>query len=222
VDDIFYLLLFLFFVLSPLLEGLRKKQQQKQQPPTRRPPELERDGAPAGRDVDVLPPRQAAPRHAPAPTGEGRADDMVPDDLWEFLTGEKRRPGAPAPPQHAPEPAEEGVFEGWSGVPEWEEEHEDAYQDDWVEPVDERPVHEPFDRPHPIIVSLETPPPPPDSRRAAFHERLAARTGVPPQALPGRPPRQPTPRQGLRLGDVESLRQAIILREVLGPPKGLE
>jgi hypothetical protein len=86
-----FLLLVIVFIVAPLIERLLKagRQDQSQLPPRRpqRPPPMQR------------------PREEPQPRVVIRREDdedaavaMLPDDLWEILTGEKRTPALPPEP----------------------------------------------------------------------------------------------------------------------------
>ena len=101
MDDIFPILMFIIFFLAPLLEGLKRKNKDQRRPPQERP--LPR------------PPQQRLPQQTqPKPSsrmeevsGKSRSEEtaagMVPDDLWEILTGQKRPPVLTTPPQPQPE-----------------------------------------------------------------------------------------------------------------------
>lgn len=206
--DLFELLFIAFFILIPVLDGILKKR--RQQP-----------GPPSGSDTG----------ERPGPRGEPTsAADMVPEDLWEVLTGQRRResgseplePTAPwssepeRPAETAPEPiAVETPGEDWRSEP-------------WA--IDEEPA-----RPEPVSLeyrgpeaySLEDLPPPPETlerplpsaraRHDAFHDRIdrdptTRRTGA-------RSPSSPLIRA---LRRPEGLRQAVLMKEILGPPRGLE
>jgi hypothetical protein len=104
--DFGLLLLIIFFILLPLLERLLGRgQQQQQQQGQRRPgqpvpgPQQQRV-PPHQREEEEVPFRSVPAQHR----DEDEAAGMLPDDLWEILTGERRqRPQAPPPP---PQPAE--------------------------------------------------------------------------------------------------------------------
>lgn len=142
------------------------------------------------------------------------AADLVPDELWEILTGERRTP-APEPRQDVRSPEEPVV-----GTPEPVTRQVGGHHQDeatatvlapaWRE--EDRTVEDAADPALPVVVALETPPPPPEVRHAAFHERL--------DRLP--PPPSARRRRGTGLGGRRNLRRAMVLHEVLGPPKGLE
>jgi hypothetical protein len=109
----FGLLLIIVFILAPLLERLlaRGRKGTDELPPGQRPPEQ--------RMPPQRFPQQRMPQQRPAPEEEqtpfrsvpaSHGDDdsaasVLPDDLWEILTGEKRPPARTQPP--APPPARE-------------------------------------------------------------------------------------------------------------------
>jgi hypothetical protein len=151
---------------------------------------------------------------APSPPRGSSADDMIPDDLWLILTGETRpRPG-PIPPPDEPE-----------DLPSWDEAavaHVEAAPDEETSVPEERSletyrreivVHE-----RPRVVSMETPPLPPEQRHAAYHARLES-TRSP---LAGIETKSPAAALHQRFRSSASLRDALIVAEVLGKPKGLE
>lgn len=222
--DLFDLLI-IAFILLPVLEAIfgKKARQKRKQGGVGRP------GAPDGPD------RRSRDEEAARPTSAG---EMVPDDLWELLTGGRRtretdtEPGAPASRE---------LEEADRGLESWEADLEPAMEPVEYEPLerrrdDEGPVSEPPSdwlpgkagergRPPsegyslertdlPEAYSLETPARPERLRHAAFHRKLDTL-----RAAPG--PRRPAAARDLGLGSVKALRRAVILKEVLGPPKGL-
>jgi hypothetical protein len=236
------ILLFVFFVL-PLIERVLKggrQQPPEQGPPARRRPQVERQETPelqAPRGDGLLPERR------PEPESSDAAADMIPDDLWEILTGE-RRTTRPAPPP-APVEAEPELWDGpgEADPAAWEFDDEAT-----PEPyIDEVEVHE-RDRVHreheaaaartdALLTERERGAHTAErapvraaprlkvfdvsqgqtaaERRAAFHRRIDVPT----------PP--PAPRRAGRLGALAGLgaadmRRAIVLREVLGPPASLD
>lgn len=220
--ELFELLFIALFILFPVLEQVLKRRRQSG-PDEPGPDPMETEEG------------EVSPR--PSNREPVQASDMVPDDLWAVLTGESRHregvgegvgsagqptagegtaPGrgaaTPAEPSPPP-PADEGADweDAWTPRPEprWRLEETDV-----PEPVSlerygpeayslERLDYEPFER------SLPTP----EARHRRFHESIQ------------RAPRRRRPRRtglGRSLGSPASLRQAMILTEVLGPPKGLE
>jgi hypothetical protein len=230
--ELFEILFILFFILIPVLEGIRKSRQRgdsedielpgRSTPrPSPRAPD-ERDGARG--DRYGAPAQRPAPpsRQDPEPAG---AADMVPDDLWEILTGERRPSTPPAElPRETEEPwmAEPGPE--WQEEPRWEPEPEPVSEERF-EPrpwLDSPEAMRDEDAPEPAEIQLPTPEP--------DRPLLAAR--------PPRPPRPPrvslrevveAPRVVRRksplirsLQSQEGLRQAVLLKEILGRPKGLD
>jgi hypothetical protein len=99
VPDPFVIILFFVFFVLPLIERALKKGQPPKQPP-QRPRELEESEDTA----HALPPSARTGRREPSQETGASSDpaaDMIPDDLWEILTGEKRR--RPTASQRAPE-----------------------------------------------------------------------------------------------------------------------
>lgn len=205
-------LLFLFiFLLLPLLEGLfRKSKSGKKGQLPRRPPERPRAEA---RPAPAQPP--TAPEEVATGAGEGRP-------WWEA-------PAEPAPPDGPPsgEPWEVLTEEpGWQEPPWWEEAEEDAATleaeaseeplSGWEEGLQRTAqtrvpvVHEP-----PRVVSLETAPLAPEARHTAFHTKLDS-------TAPRLEPRRRGRATALGLRGRDSLRRAVILKEVLGTPRGLD
>jgi hypothetical protein len=88
----FGILLLILFILAPLLEKLLKAGRPPQAPPE------EQQGPPGQR----LPREQRRPMPR-AETEEESAAGVLPDDLWEILTGERQAPPAEPPPQQRAE-----------------------------------------------------------------------------------------------------------------------
>lgn len=221
MDSLFDLLI-VAFVLMSMLGSLFKKRGAgvPPAPPPRRP----RAPQPEER------PRTAAPP-------EESAADMIPDELWVILTGERRAPApvpVPAPTprpgaEYSEEEEEEETDAGWLEAAEAESytaetvlaSRESApgesYPWETREPEVERTrsleVYVPPERP--VIISLEE-----ESREAARKRRAAAAAATAARLAP--PPPRPAPRSRLGLASAADLRRAIILREVLGTPKGWE
>jgi hypothetical protein len=107
------ILLIIVFIVAPLVERLLKSAKTDAERKTQqRPPRVE------PRPQDEAPPRVVVRRQ----TQDDSAADMLPQDLWEILTGEKR---SPVPqPTPAPQPA-----------PDWDVDNT-SYEDD-VESYDE-------------------------------------------------------------------------------------
>lgn len=214
--DLFEILFIALFILFPVMEGILRKRGKPQGPD-----QVEERDADADADWS-------------APDEEPRAaSDMVSDDLWEVMTGETRRTqagggvegerGAPRSMESAepPEPARERAGSG-TGVDTAAEAPEDWRSAPWVVD-DEAEEREPVSAEYrgPEAYSLETPAPPPlerevptaEVRHRAFH-RLIDRP---------RPKRKRHMSPLMRsLRSPDGLRQAVLLKEILGTPKGLE
>jgi hypothetical protein len=207
--DLFEILFIAFFILIPVLEGIMKKRRKQ-------------SGAPPRADTDDA----RGPAEEPA-----SAADMVPDDLWQVLTGERRDRGRSEPVEPTGTP--------WSSEPERAETAESVTESVAVETGDWRSepwvVDEEAEIPEPVSLeyrgpeaySLEEAAPPPESlerplpsaraRHDAFHERLDRDQ----RARRTRPrPRSSALIRALRRPD--GLRQAVLMKEILGPPRGLE
>lgn len=209
--DGFELLFILLVILYPLLEGLAR----------RRKASRDAEGPPESRRAGPLEGGTSAPEEETARAGTDRgeaASDILPDDLWELLTGEQRRGRGARPPI---EPDVDGGVKdetAWASTESPIAVDEDAARERWTGPSDDEvPRSEPVSLEYegPEAYSLEQPPPSPEVRHARFHARLDA--APTPRSRPRR-------RSGLtrRLARRGTLREAVILAEVLGPPRGLE
>jgi hypothetical protein len=254
----FGLLLIILFIVAPLLERLLKAGQKP--PQEGGPPDQRRPGQP-------LPGQQ--PRRIPAPVddedlafrdvpaGHGREEEsaagMLPDDLWEILTGEKR-PQRPAPQTPSAERAPAEVTRVELPAPvrttpevarraearrqrvERERARREAHErlrTRQPEPLRERrPAAPPASdadrhvrpvpvRQAPVVVSYDSTIAGSEERHTKFHERLerdaaAVRTAAAARKIAVAEGRV------FAFDDPTDLRQAIIMAEVLGRPKGLE
>ncbi|MBW3554525.1 MAG: hypothetical protein KY466_13505 [Gemmatimonadetes bacterium] len=220
--DFFEVLIILAFILLPLLEGIFKRRRagQEEDAPIQPAPHRERERVGQGAGATSAGGSSAGGRAPEEPVDAGPAADMIPQDLWEVLTGERRSAPASGEPSWEDEeepwvqaPVEEFPDELGAGegeVSPWAREHEDIAD---VEPETTEPVspHHGF----PQVVSLEGPPPPPEVRHRRFHEKYDS------EALPAAPVATDFARDlrsGLR---GQGLRRSVVLAEVLGPPKGL-
>jgi hypothetical protein len=143
------------------------------------------------------------PQRPAEDTAQQSAQVLLPDDLWAILTGEHR----PAPPMPEPEPEPE-VWEPEPELEVWEPEpweRPDA-QADASRPVAAGEWGREDDH------SLEAVVPSDEERHDAFHRRLEATA----------PATLTAPSRRGRAARRHQLRRAIMLREVLGPPRGLE
>ena len=214
--ELIEVLIVLAFIVLPLLEGVLKRRRsgQGEPPPIPRPaPEAERERVGAASTAD-------APRSAGPGPDAGPAADMIPSDLWEVLTGERRPRPAPAeaPWEMEDEAAsqeaalEEVGAEGDPGdswdAPPWSPEPDPSWSR-WEEQVPES-----LEYVGPEAISLEAPPAPPEVRHRRFHEKY---DDAPPIELPEGGLIHEL-RQGLQGA---GLRRSVLLAEILGPPKGL-
>ena len=209
--DLFELLFIALFIIFPILEGVLRQRKKG-----RGGEEIEDESADAGWSEPGPEPRSAS--------------DMVPDDLWEVMTGERRQRDTPdaatdtgsagsAPwsvdPDEAPAAGDAVASEepqtdlgGWESEP---------WMDD--SSASREPVSLEYEGPE--AYTLETPAPKPierevptsEARHRAFHRLIDK-----PKAKRKR--RMSPLIRSLRSPD--GLRQAVLLKEVLGPPKGLE
>ena len=219
--------LFLVFVIIAMIaRAIEAMAKGKQQPPEQQRP---------------LPRPQQRPRHdqVPADTTEDAAAAMIPDDLWEILTGRpKPQPSRPLPaptPAPTPAPAPMQTYEGVEAdvdeeigvydvvqneVAEYERRRrlEDAQRRLERRQLRERRLREremySADK-APKVYSLEQPLPSAVARHAAFHAKI---DDAP--AVDKRHDSRRSAREWLFTGD--DMKRAIVLQEVLGPPKGLE
>lgn len=237
--ELFEILFIALFILFPIVEQVLKRGRGK-------PGEADEQGEAPGRPEDGRSERSPGQVDAPSREREPvKAEDMVPDDLWAVLTGEQRQPGGVQTRETGAD-REAGEAEPWSLEPDpapepdlqefdlSEPDEPDAEPrelarprsgsrawtiDDEAEPAP--PVSLEYEGPEAYSLetldhppqSLERPLPTPEARHRAFHRLI------------DRPVRR-TPRRrsaiGRALQDPESVRNAIVLAEVLGPPKGLE
>jgi hypothetical protein len=207
--ELFEILFILFFILIPILEGLRKK---RQGPAPEDADTADRPARP-GRSPYEEPAGPPPPRPEPELDTSGAAD-MVPDDLWEVLTGERRVRTEPAEDQ-VDEPEE---YSTWRDVPAWEPEPEPE-----PEPEDEWPEPTPWleDAESPVAQTAE--PAAPHQHAMTFSPRAADEgrgTLGSPIGEPDAPPRRSRLTDSLRSS--QGLRRAVLLKEILGRPKGLD
>ncbi len=218
----FEILIILLFIIIPIVQAVSGKGRTGTGPP--RPPQTPRSRPSAGTRDSGRGWSGAAPGQDPGSPAElPSAADMVPDDLWAILTGE-RRPGArgPAAPspwsgEHEPGTATSAPGESWgeevAGVPTPMPPGE-RREDELAAPgrgVRGEAIS--LEYMGPEAISLETLPAPPEVRQAAFHARLHD----------GSHPRLSRhPRGVLRhtLRQPAGLRRAVMLAEILGPPRG--
>ena len=137
---------------------------------------------------------------------------MVPEDLWAVLTGQQPMPRQAPLPRPAPRYEEE--------EPDEEAEVSEPFSYDMRGPVEGAGIEEQSAErytpaPHPVVVSMETLPLPPRERHAAFHQRID-------QPVVAIVEQSPSPAASVRaLLTSTDLKRAVILQEILGPPKGM-
>jgi hypothetical protein len=212
VDDLFPLLMVLIFVLGPIIEGLKRKN--KRPPP---PPPQRRVPPPAAPQR-----RSRTEELSTRPRTEENASTMVPDDLWEILTGQKRMPGPTAPPAPAPQAERRPSWDiGYDAELEEDEELEEervTLEDVNVETrrarVEAQSLETISRHPEPVIVSLEENIPSTAQRHADFHHRIS----VAPPVVEVAPRRKPLFDRNNR----SEMQRAFLLQEVFGKPKSLE
>ncbi|HKJ93492.1 MAG TPA: hypothetical protein VJ957_10000 [Longimicrobiales bacterium] len=240
-----FTLIVILFIALPVLQGIfGKKQREEQRRRMEERRRMQQDGRSRGSETGGA--GAGTPAGTAMRTGRGEpesATDLVPDDLWELLTGERRqRTQDPVPTREWDAPvqdvpasssrAESGPVAEPASEPEWEpipepapyepvSEREEEIDQPW-RLSDERPARAPKPAPFPEAASralpeaysLEQPALPGDVRDRMFHEELAH------LSPPARAHRRGRLRYGL--GHTDALRRAFILKEVLGPPKALE
>lgn len=173
----------------------------------------------------------------PRTVDAGTAVDMVPDELWSILTGGAPPPTRPRAPEPYPEDSESSTVPegGWATSPPWDE--EDAVNSvegvsaeeigdevvDYDEAADatararyERPRRFTWEDTNPETAraaAIETD----EIRHVEFHDQLrASEIGGAGKAA------APRARERLGIESLEEVRRAIVLMEVLGPPKALQ
>jgi hypothetical protein len=227
LDDLFWVFFIIFFIVAPILEKVLKRgrggQQQQQQQQRR------------GRLPGSPPPRPGLPgrpveSRTPAPSPRGTSDrdatDLVPADLWEVLTGQRRMEPSPPPADERALARPRTPDSDFDELESWELTAPRQEAPPPVASSEDRAVDELLRRRDrearilnapPVIVSLETAPLSEARRHDAFHRKLAA---LPAPALSQTPVSK---RAGMPdLSDRDALQRAIILHEVLGPPKGFD
>jgi hypothetical protein len=215
--ELFEILFILFFIMIPVLEGIRKSRQRRRAEQIEPPEEVDRPAAarpaPPPRRSSYEAPARRAPGPRPPPEPEPvEASDMIPEDLWEILTGERRQ--RPAPHRPVPVPEEPPPTEPW-----WEAEEEAV--EERFEPRPWREDEPPLEEPAPPV-----PPPAPieePTRRVESPRGRPARRRVPlSETMDVEPVRRQMSPLLQALQQREGLRQAILLKEILDRPKGLQ
>lgn len=209
--DLFEILFIMVFILAPLLEGvLRRGKGQKGQGKTKAPP---RGGRPPQRPRR---PREEArlraletasqPQPLPRMQGQGRSAEAP---WWEAPqpAGSEERALDISVPDDVWE-----ILTGERPAPEEDAASMEGAGSAWEEGLRRRPE----EHPPPEVVSLETAPLPPELRHTGFHAKLDSTAPVLRRRSRGRVA------VGLGLNGAKAARRAVVLREVLGPPRGLE
>jgi hypothetical protein len=227
------ILIIIIFIVVPIIERLLKAGKQNQQlpPPQQRLPQRPGQRLPRERlpeeweqeeQEDGDEPESQPVRHR-AETRDDPAAEMLPDDLWEILTGERRTPQRPTP-RRAPGPVSEEGFsleEGYSI--EEAESLEVQPSGEWMSAPPESPEvvlpPEPYIRPNPLrpvadVVSLEEIDFDYDQRHDDFHDKLEGLGG--PATVRRRAP------NAYRFRNDADLRRSIVMAEILGTPRGLQ
>ena len=216
------LLLIIVFIVAPLIERLLKAGKGAQQPPEQRPQQR----IPPQQRVPQPRPQARLPQHRGERAGrsEDAAAEMLPDDLWEILTGERRTPRAPAPEVEPDVIDERYPVEAYpdEAVSLEEAALEQPSERGWMARVPEDTAvvsPEAYERPLPVrdlprVVSMEALEFDTEKRHDRFHKRLETLT-------PAAKVSRPAP-SVYRFTNDEDVRRAIVMSEILGPPKGLE
>ncbi len=195
-DYIGFIIFALIFVIAPLIEQARRKQKR---PPGQQIPRTRTEPRPP-----AAPPRSQRTAEG-SRTEEVSAATMLPDELWEVLTGQPRPRPVPAP---APDVEDEVIVDEESLITE------DAEIQRRRPPSEEgQSLEEMTRRELPVVVSLETMPTP-RARHAAFHAKVDQPTLQPTRVAPAS--------TFTLLRGRKNLRQAMLLQAVLGVPKALE
>lgn len=218
------ILLIIVFIVAPLIERLLKAGKGAQQPPDQPPQQR----MPQQRPPQPFPNREAQRRQE---SGTATAEDdaaaaMLPDDLWEILTGERRPAQLPEAQQELEDLERAYAADEYPGEADTLEEVaslEEPSPGEWIsQRPEEAPVvvsHDTYRRPlpereAPQIVSLEKLSFDTEKRHDRFHDNLDTLGG--PERV-----RRPKPNP-YRFTSDEDLRRAIVMNEILGTPKGLE
>jgi hypothetical protein len=182
------ILLIIVFILAPLLERLLKLGRPKEPPQEGGAPQR----APRTRRPRDLPDEAEDRPFRSIPSADAEPDmtsaaDMLPDDLWEILTGERRQPRPPPEPTRSQTGIETAPAGTRTGLDPWR-----AGSGTGVEP-----------RRGPADGQSGPAAPAPASRTAdRRRDEAAARQRAEPRTLPERGRRPPTPPRERRLPEV--------------------
>jgi hypothetical protein len=227
VPDNFITLFIIMLVVARIIGAITKAGKQPGQRPGQQPgvpPQQPQQRLPDTSRSQAPQPAQQ-PRQAPQPySAENPATEMIPAELWELLTGQKRPAPAQTPPP-APKPVSARI--------DLEEDEESVTADE--ERVAPRRVRDEGAevelvlrrqraglekrverRPEPAIVSLETEPLAEPVRHKKYHEKMAVAT------VAERVNTKFAASVRLNLATPNDLRRAVVLQEILGKPKALE
>ncbi|MCI0432600.1 MAG: hypothetical protein L0271_02970 [Gemmatimonadetes bacterium] len=226
MDELFWVIVVIVFVIAPAIEKVLKGGTKA--PPGRRvPPQAGRrplPRSPADRTSATGPFRPAPPaQRRPAPSSEG-ASDLLPAELWEVLTGQRPAPRPPPPPDEDEEEIEEEEAPAEALPPaRVESRDENGLAGDLLRRRQrELMAARQVDRRAPAIVSLESEPLPSRQRHAAFHRRVDRPAPPAVSREPREIPAADAVAALLQSGDTNQMRRAILMQEILGPPRGLE
>jgi hypothetical protein len=193
-DFVGAIIIFVIFILGPLIEQMRKKQQ-RPRPPQQQPRPQQQQ------------PRPPAPIAEQPRTQERSAEDMLPSELWEILTGQQRPQPMPVPRAPAPDVEDEEIGDKEAFVLEDVSVETRRSRFEEAVSLETMPV-----RYEPTVVSLETMPDP-KKRHLAFHQKI----DQPPLEVVAARRVRP-----LHFTTAADMRRAIVIQTILGPPKALE
>ena len=228
-DNFLTIVLFILFVVAPLLERVLKGRANPP-PPQQRPrvPRADEDDE----DITTARPETRLPRR-----GEADGTGMSPDELWEILTGERRPRSGPLPHEPAEvdvewEPRTRTLPSPWADEADVEDVAAETYADEIssedaeveeLRRARERGVHTAERAPAyelgPVI-SLEGAAEVGPLRHVAFHERLRAQEQAIAEAKAAA--RAEVRGQRLSLGKLSELQRAMVLAELFGRPRGMD
>jgi hypothetical protein len=226
-DNFLAILMFILFIVAPLIERVLKGRANTPPPPPR--PRVPRE---ADEDAPSAPTGTRLPRRADS--GDG---GMMPDELWEILTGERRPRAGPLPHEPAEidvewEPRTGKLPSPWGDEADVEDVSAETYADEigdeneaaeQLRRARERGVHTAERAPAyelgPVI-SLEGSAEVGPLRHVAFHERLRAQE----QAIADMKAAASAQARGRRLtlGRLPELQRAMVLAELFGRPRGMD
>lgn len=236
---------FIFFIVWLLFSGVGSKKKREEavrrQQEARRQAEAERaaraEQRRAGAESRGIEERGSFQEAQPTASSTETSLDMIPDELWDILTGGAPRPTRPGQPQPPPtsQPTSDG---GWVTSPPWDEEDaihsiegvsteaefgdETDYDDEAIRGARRRDTElrdtpwdqKPTSRDAIAVGADETS----EGRHVDFHDRLRE-TEIGDATVSTVTMSASAIRLGLR--NHSDVRRAIVLAEILGPPKAL-